>query len=194
MNLGQLSPTLPARLALGAVVLLALGACSDGGPGAAPVDGTRQTPTPTLSPTPSPTPSSEPSAPPELINYAGGEAAGVEVHVRADAKNLRGAPASFKRFIGNTAQEIADASNCDAGYVGVTVQTLRTDGFAVGGVNDCGGYAALWVVVDGHWKEAQGTQETWDCAVLKQYAVPSDVAGTTCYDYAAQQERTYHQK
>lgn len=75
--------------------------------------------------------------------------------MRGDAKDLRGAPASFKRFIGNT---------------------------------------ALWVVVDGHWKEAQGTQETWDCAVLKQYAVPSDVAGTTCYDYAAQQEHEYHQK
>jgi hypothetical protein len=82
----------------------------------------------------------------------------VEVKVRADAKDLR-APASFQRFIGRTAQRITDRSTCTGGYVGVTVETLRTDGFASGGVNDCGGYAALWAVVDGRWKEIQSTQE-----------------------------------
>jgi hypothetical protein len=115
----------------------------------------------------------------------------VEVQSSRDAENLRGAPEAFRRFIGRTAQQVADASDCSDGYVGVTVQTLRTDGYAVGGVNDCGGYAALWAAVDGRWREIAGTQEAWDCAVLERYAVPSDLAGTTCYDYDAQQERPY---
>ena len=75
----------------------------------------------------------------------------------------------------------------------MTVETLRTDGFASGGVNDCGGYAALWAVVDGDWKEIQSTQETWGCAALERYEVPSGVAGETCYDYDAQKERSYQQ-
>lgn len=134
---------------------------------------------------------SEPAPEPRLIVYAGGESPGVEVRAGADAENLRGAPDAFKAFIGRTAQEVADASSCSDGYVGVTVATLRTDGYAVGGVNDCGGYAALWATVDGEWQEIAGTQEAWDCTVLERYAVPSDVVGTTCYDYDAQEERAY---
>ena len=130
-----------------------------------------------------PTAPSETAAAPRLIAYAGGESPGVEVRARGDAKNLRGAPEAFKRFIARTAQQVADASSCSDGYIGVTVATLRTDGYAVGGVNDCGGYAALWATVDGQWQEIAGTQEAWDCAVLERYAVPSDVVGTTCYDY-----------
>ena len=180
------------------------------------------TPSPTSSPTPSPTssatssptsqapetaPASEepttstspepstaaPAKQPRLIAYAGGESPGVEVHGRADAKDLRGAPAGFKRFIGRTAQRLTDRSTCSGGSVGVMVQTLRTDGYAVGGVNECGGYRALWAVVDGSWKEIEGTQEMWDCAVLKRYTVPSELIEGRCYDYQAQQERDYQQ-
>jgi hypothetical protein len=140
---------------------------------------------------PSPIGPSESAPEPRLIAYAGADSPGVEVQATVDAANLRGAPKAFKRFIGRTAQQVADASSCSDGYVGVTVATLRTDGYAVGGVNDCGGYAALWATVDGRWKEIAGTQEAWDCAVLERYAVPSDVVGTTCYDYDAQQERAY---
>lgn len=152
----------------------------------------------TLAPTPSATPTAPSTAPstkkPRLIGYAGGESTGVEVHTRSDAKKLHGAPASFKTFIGDIAQKFTDTSDCDAAAKGVTVETLRTDGFAAGGVNDCGGYAALWAVVDGRWKQIQGSQDAWKCDVLKRYQVPSDVAGTTCYDYQAQQAHTYHQK
>jgi hypothetical protein len=133
-------------------------------------------------------------AKPRLIVYAGGESPGVEVQSRADAKQLSGAPRSFKRFIGRKAQRLSDRSTCSHAYVGVTVERVRTDGFAVGGVNDCGGYAALWAVVHGHWKQIQGTQEIWSCAVLKRHRVPSSVAGNTCYDYRAQRARHYHQR
>lgn len=133
-------------------------------------------------------------AKPRLIVYAGGESPGVEVQKRADAKNLRGAPKAFKRFIGNKAQRLADHSTCGDGYVGVTVERVRTDGFGVGGVNDCGGYVALWAVVDGRWKEIAGTQDIWNCGVLKRHVVPSSIAGDRCYDVRAHRLRHYHQR
>jgi hypothetical protein len=213
MTLRHRCPSRPARLSLCVAAMLALGACSHGGSDSASNDGTPQAPVTSSDAPESPSPSSSSEAPqspspsdsespsstptvqvpPRLISYAGGESPGVQVQERADAKKLRGAPADFKRFIGALAQRLADTSDCAKAYVGVTVETLRTDGFAVGGVNECGGYQALWVVVDGHWKEVQGTQDSWGCAGLKRYAVPSDVVGDTCYDYGDQKEREYHQ-
>jgi hypothetical protein len=175
-------------MSLCSAALLLVAACGSGGADLASRDAGPAT-RPGASETPTPKSGTAPE--PRLIAYAGGESPGVEVHARVDAKNLRGAPEAFKRFIGRTAQQVVDASSCSDGYVGVTVATLRTDGYAVGGVNDCGGYAALWATVDGRWKEIAGTQEAWDCAVLERYSVPSDVVGATCYDYEAQKERDY---
>lgn len=164
--------TLPLRIVVGATVALTL--CSFGAPAHA-ADAAR-------------------AAKPRLIVYAGGESPGVEVQKRSDAKHLRGAPKSFKRFIGRKAQRLTDRSTCSGGYVGITVERVRTDGFAVGGVNDCGGYQALWAVEGGRWKEIAGSQELWDCAVLKRHVVPSSIAGNRCYDYDAQRVRHYHQR
>ncbi|MGZ6754503.1 MAG: hypothetical protein ACXVEJ_13675 [Nocardioides sp.] len=186
MTLGRRTHAL--RLTVAATALLALAGCGDGStPRAhdAARDAAPRSPT-------SPTTSATPDAP-RLIGYAGGESPGVEVQKRSDVARLRGAPDDFKAFIADTAEGLAAKDDCSDGYVGVTVQTLRTDGFAVGGVNDCGGYLALWTVVDGRWKEVAGTQEEWDCQVLKRYAVPSDVAGERCYDYDHQQELDYQQ-
>lgn len=141
-----------------------------------------------------PAQASSETAKPRLIVYAGGESPGVQLHSWADRKDLRGAPKSFKRFAGHLAQRIADRSTCDGGYVGLTVERIRTDGYAVGGVNDCGGYAALWAVVDGRWKQIAGTQDVWGCRNLERHVVPSSIAGTTCYDYQAQRTRHYHQR
>jgi hypothetical protein len=223
MNLRNRCPRRPLRLSLCVAALLALGACSDSGSDSASNDAPQtpvsssdvsESPSPSSEApeSPSPSPSSDapespspstgaesPSAPPtvetppRLIAYAGGESPGVQVQERADAKKLHGAPADFKRFIGDLAQRLADMSDCSKAYVGVTVETLRTDGYAVGGINECGGYQALWAVVDGHWKEIQGTQDSWACAGLKRYQVPSDVVGTSCYDYGAKKQRSYHQ-
>ncbi|CAB4718633.1 MAG: hypothetical protein F2667_09665 [Actinobacteria bacterium] len=132
---------------------------------------------------------------PRLIAFAGGESPGVSVQSRADAKKLHGTGRAFKRFIGTAAKDLVEASSCgDEGYVGITVDVMRTDGYAAGGVNDCGGYAALWAVVDGAWKQIAGTQEAWDCRILRRHDVPSDVAGDTCYAYHGDhQQHHYHQ-
>ena len=82
-----------------------------------------------------------------------------------------------------------------AAPVGVTVKAVRTDGYAVGAVNECdgGGYVALWAIVDGDWKEIDDTLDLWDCAALTEHRVPSDIAGDTCYDRSAQAQQSYHQ-
>lgn len=214
MTLRHDTRILATRLPLVAVACLtaalALGGCDDGDASAAAGDppttaasssspSATPTPTPTPSetagdsatPTPAPTPTTSPSEKPRMIAYAGGESAGATVHGTADEGKLTGAPQAFQDFIGRTAQAL-DSSDCDAA-TGVTVEFVRTDGYAVGGVNECGGYAALWAVVDGHWKEIQGTQDSWDCKVLHRYRVPSEIVGDSCYDYDAQQEHHYHQ-
>ena len=134
-----------------------------------------------------------PTAKHHLIVYAGGESPGVEVQQRSDAKHLRGAPKAFKRFIGNKAQRIADRSTCQGGYVGVTVGRIVPTASPSAASTTVAGHAALWAVVDGHWKQIQGTQEIWSCGVLKRHLVPSSVAGTSCYDYLQQKTRHYHQ-
>ena len=174
---------LPVRLLLCAAVALMLCSCADSGASASAEHRSSER-----------YPTAAAAEKPRLIVYAGGESPGVEVHSRADAKDLRGAPKAFKRFIGKTAQRLADHSDCQHAYVGVTVERVRTDGFAVGGVNDCGGYAAMWAVVDAHWKEIQGTQDSWECRVLKRYQVPSDIAGHRCYNYRTQKGHHYHQR
>ncbi|MGN6577747.1 MAG: hypothetical protein ACTHKG_18905 [Nocardioides sp.] len=159
---------------------------------ATPTESTSGEADPELSESPEPTESTQAAAP-RLLAYAGGESPGAEIRSQADADKLAGAPEGFKQFIGRTAERLADGSTCEDGYVGVTVEFLRTDGYAVGGVNECGGYRALWAVVDGSWKEIAGSQEMWDCAVLQRYTVPSEIAGSRCYDYDAQKERDYEQ-
>lgn len=198
-------PSPLALMTLCVALTFSVAACSSADPGAAP----SSDPTPSGSATPSPTPTQPPTETPtgtvtptedptpgpapEVIAYAGGESPGVEIQVPGDVRNLTGAPASFKKFIRAGVTELQADSTCGDGFVGITVEFLRTDGYAAGGVNDCGGYAALWAVVDGDWTEIAGTQEAWDCAILEQYAVPSDIAGDSCYDYVKQKERHYQQ-
>ena len=170
--------TTSVRLLAAAAALLVLGGCAgDDSPTASDPE-----------PTPDPTPSA-----PQLISYDGDGSHPVEIRTTADADGLAGAPDAFKDFIGRTAERVAEDSSCDDGYVGVRVRTLRTDGYATGSVNDCGGYVALWAVVDGDWKEIDGTQDLWDCAVLTKHRVPTDVAGDVCYDRDVRAQQAYEQ-
>ncbi|MFB9314381.1 hypothetical protein [Nocardioides plantarum] len=169
-----------------------------------PTDPSPSEPTSTSSPSKSPSEPSEPTSSattdpdpqPELIAYAGGEAQPPLIENRADARRLTGAPKDFQDFIGRAAEKVNQRADCDGAAVGITVDALRTDGYAVGAVNECGGYAAMWAKVDGAWREIEGTQDTWDCAVLKQYRVPSDLllGSQTCFDYGGdKKEHAYHQ-
>ena len=178
---GRLAPFLAAA----AVVVLAVGGATLG-------TSRSREPAPATAPAPVPTRTPVPTAP-ELISYDSDGSGPVEVHTAADVDELVGAPDSFKTFVARTARRLTAGATCDGAYVGVTVRALRTDGYAVGAVNQCGGYVALWAVVDGRWKEIEGTQDLWDCAVLARYRVPSDVAGDTCYDVDAKAQRPYQQ-
>ena len=179
-RLDRLAPFLVAAAVIVLAVLVTLGT---------PQRREQQPPAAVPSPTQEPTP-----AEPKLISYDGDGSARAEVRTTADANKLAGAPDSFKKFIGRTAERVTRGATCEVGFVGVSVTSLRTDGYAVGAVNDCsGGHVAMWAVVDGDWKEIDATQDLWDCAVLGKYRVPSDIAGDTCYDKDARAQRSYQQ-
>ena len=162
-----------------------------------PVAGRAHSPTTTSSTTATSAPATagRAAARPRLIRYATGTSPGVAVHRRAQARRLHGAPAGFKRFIDATAVRVRRHSTCsDRSGVGVTVARLRTDGYAVGGIDDCSGYVALWSRVDGRWTELFGTQDAWPCGVLRRHRVPSAVVGGTCFAYHGDhREHRYHQ-
>lgn len=140
----------------------------------------------------SPSPTQHPaSAAPRLIPYDGDGSHPRVIRSSADANTLAGAPQSFKEFIGRTADRLAANKTCGEGSVGVRVRALRTDGYAVGSVNGCDDHVAMWAIVDGHWKEIDATLDLWDCAVLAEYRVPSDIAGDSCYDDGARAQRSY---
>lgn len=181
MTSSLLPMTTPARLMLCAATLAVLVGCAS--------QDTQDASDPAAAPSASPTEGPEP----ELIYYPDEDASGTEVRSMSDANALAGAPDSFKAFIGGMAEQLVADSTCTDGYVGITVKALRTDGYATGGVNDCGGYVALWALVDGEWQEVDGTQGLWNCATLTEHQVPSDIAGTSCYDRDANAQVDYQQ-
>lgn len=138
-------------------------------------------PMPSHSGGPAPTPPTTPSGPPttapapEVTTYPG---AGVEVTTAADTAKLTGTTDAFKKFIASQAQRAAAAgASCPSAAHGVTVQKYSSAGYAIGGFNACGGYAALWTLYQGTWGEGQATQDTWDCDALAFLQVPRSFVG-----------------
>jgi hypothetical protein len=138
-------------------------------------------PMPSHSGGPSPTSPTTPSGPtttapaPEVTTYPG---AGVEVTTAADTAKLTGTTDAFKAFIAAQAQRAAAAgASCPGAAHGITVQKYSSAGYAIGGFNACGGYAALWTQYQGTWGEGQATQDTWDCDALAFLQVPRSFAG-----------------
>ena len=164
-------------LALG----LALGGCGDE-PSSAPTPaGSSQTSTPstpdttppTETVTPTPTPSESVTESP-LIDY-GPE--GISLEQPGQVSQLEGAPEDFKAFAADEVQgAIDDGAACPEAFHGVTVNRIQGD-LALGAVNSCGGYVALWARTDGAWKEILATQEAWQCADLEEYDVPASFVG-----------------
>ena len=135
--------------------------------------------------TSSPSPSSPSSSPadssPKVITYPGG---GVEVVDESDTAKLTGTTTAFRTFIANVAQKAAEeGASCPGAAHGVTVQKYSSAGYAIGAVNDCGGYVALWAIHDDQWQEGMGTQDAWDCDTLTYLQVPRSFAGE-CADEA----------
>jgi hypothetical protein len=130
-----------------------------------------------------PTAAAEASAPRLVV--LGHHDQGVTVQRAAKvARKLHAAPAGFRTFVRRTVRHLQSTKGCSGSFVGVTVNRVRTDGFARGGVNQCGGYAAIWKKVGGHWRQVIGTQDVWSCQDLRRWAIPSSVVAPRprCYD------------
>lgn len=135
-------------------------------------DGGDEAPAPavTTSATPSPAPTT-----PTVITYPG---IGLEVTNAADAHKLTGASAAFRSFIaGQAVKAASDGASCPDAAHGVAVQKYSSAGYAIGSVNSCGGYVALWTQYHGVWGEGQATQDAWDCDALTFLRVPRSFAG-----------------
>ncbi len=114
---------------------------------------------------------------PKVITYPG---SGISVKTAADTAKLTGTSPAFKAFIaGEARRAVADGAACPGAAHEITVQKYSTAGYAIGGFNSCGGYAALWAVSAdyGTWGEGQATQDMWDCDALAYLNVPTSFTG-----------------
>ena len=125
-----------------------------------------------------------------LIEYHG-TAAKATLPLRAN--RLPGAPKEFRAFVKEQLHllwaELGHTAGCKSSPL-ITVDALRTDGFAMGAVNTrprrhCqtgGGYAAIWAVRHGAWKEVIGTQDVVACSRLERFGIPSEIGVHECYE------------
>ena len=103
------------------------------------------------------------------------------------------APSSFRKFVRSELtrlwrDELDHTAACKTSPV-ITVDTLRTDGFALGdvatrprrGCETGGGYIAIWAVRKGAWKQVIGTQEVVDCSRLEKFDIPAELGIDQCY-------------
>ena len=125
-----------------------------------------------------------------LIKYHGTEA---KATLPLRANRLPGAPKDFRAFVKAQLHDLWDELGHTAGCKTsplITVNALRTDGFAMGAVNTrprrhCqtgGGYAAIWAVRHGAWKEVIGTQDVVACSRLEKFDIPSEIGVHECYE------------
>jgi hypothetical protein len=149
---------------IAAVVPIAILTNSNGGADKAPPV------TSTTSPEP-------PPAPPKVITFPGN---GIFLTDPSQVDKLEGTSPAFKSYIAGKVRAVRQDTSCPDAARGVDVTKYSTAGYAIGGVNECGGYAALWVDYDGVWQEGYGTQDTWDCDTLGFFGVPLSFVGGDC--------------
>lgn len=112
------------------------------------------------------------------------------VNKPADARrDLGAAPADFKAFIVHRLAELnAQNPHCPQN---INVTTY-SHGWASGGEGGCGGNAAIWGRVHGHWKVVSGSQDVTACSQLHRLGVPADpLIAKTCFDPQAHKAVTY---
>jgi hypothetical protein len=125
-----------------------------------------------------------------LITYHGAKG---KASLPLRANRLPGAPTEFRAFVKAQLHEMWDELGHTAGCKSsplITVETLRTDGFAMGGVNTVprkhcatgGGYEAIWAVRHGAWKQVIGTQDVVTCSKLEKFDIPSEIGVHECLD------------
>jgi hypothetical protein len=126
---------------------------------------------------------------------------GVYVQHQSDTTLLTGTSQAFRDFIGSMAQANTDINTakklCEASGVGITVDTYATDSYALGAVNDCGGYVAIWGDIGYGWQELLNSQQEFNCQELHDTGVPvglvphdnSDMPA--CYDLVSKKSIRY---
>ena len=97
---------------------------------------------------------------------------GIYVQKAADTALLKGTSVDFRNFIGSTAAALDPKHLCKNGAVGITVDGYATDTYAIGAVNDCGGYVAIWGNLGYGWQELIGSQAEFICQQLHDDGVP----------------------
>jgi hypothetical protein len=125
-----------------------------------------------------------------LIKWRG---TGAKATLPLRADRLPAAPRAFRKFVRSQLHqlwgELGHEPGCKSAPL-ITVHALRTDGFALGGVNtipshSCkdagGGYEAIWAIRHGAWKQVLGTQEVIACAKLERLGIPSEIGVHECY-------------
>lgn len=144
-----------------------------------------------------PAPASASGAAPRLLVYGPGTPShdtGVTITRALGAfHRLPGAPLDFQRFVARQVRRLHTGA-CPSESIGVTVNRVRTDGFARGAVSACGGYVALWKRVGGRWTEVVGTQDVWTCRELRRNAVPASVVGPDARCARGREVVTYHHR
>jgi hypothetical protein len=119
----------------------------------------------------------------KLIEYADD---GVRLQAAEDVDKLKGAPEDFKQFIAGAVSEVAKdggaTGKCEPPFV--SVSKVDPAGYALGYVFDCdnGGAVHMWAKVDGTWRRIFDGQSIPPCDEMKEYGVPTSVAGTKCDD------------
>jgi hypothetical protein len=124
-----------------------------------------------------------------LITYHGTEA---KATLPLRPNRLPGAPTDFRAFVKGQLHQMWDdlghTPGCKTSPL-ITVNAVRTDGFALGAVNTrprrhChtgGGYVAFWAIRHGAWKQVIGTQEVVECSRLEKFGIPSEIGVHECY-------------
>ncbi|TIC86639.1 hypothetical protein [Nocardioides sp. GY 10127] len=131
-------------------------------------------------PSASTSPGTTASAAPGLLTFSDDD--GLVTSPEQVPRKLGSTSQSFQDFVTGQIEQLIATSTCADGQPRVDVEVFRSDGWALGGVGDCGGYLAVWRETDGTWSEVLGGQDVWACADLEALGAPSDVVGTRCWD------------
>lgn len=157
--------------------------------GARPTTATRTvpatSPTPSASPTLSATSEPTASPTPKVVTYETDDKAGVTVTEPGQKSQIADASESFSTFLDRQLERaINNRDRVCPEPPQVYVNKVAPEGWASGGyfVPQCGGYAALWAVSKGSWREVWTGQELVDCQTLERYKFPAAIAGTACMD------------
>lgn len=131
-----------------------------------------------------------------LVRYDGPGSYGVTIsQPEQAASKLPGSPAGFQRFVAARLQAmLAHSGGCPRKYASITVARVRTDGYARGDVNQCGGYAAIWKRTRGHWHQVIGSQDSWQCGQLRHYAIPASIVRPFNSCYEGNRTKQYHHR